>query len=81
MYFYFFVHEYFVCMCVQAPCVYLVPTEQKRAPYSLEAELQMVMICVCVLGTQPRPSARAASVLSHRAISPVPGLMTAELRN
>ena len=70
-----------VCVCVcMCACVHVyigADTHRalKRAPDSLELELQVVVShLMWVLGMESRSSARATHALKHLAISPAPGL-------
>lgn len=52
--------------CVSAPCTCLAPEEARKwASDPLELELKTVVSHICVLGTEPEFSRRAACVFSH----------------
>lgn len=71
-YFYVYVCLACVCICMWTTCMPGAQRGQKRVVNLLEVELRMVMSYHMGTGTEPNSSARAVSVLIHRAISPVP---------
>lgn len=66
---YFYKYEFFACIYVHVLCVYLVPTEVRRRIGSSGSQGWLWAI-MWVLRTELRSSARTASTLIHRAISP-----------